>query len=96
MSPFSYRVAIAAMVSPVLTSGCVPVTANSPIITSRLQMVSAGHTGCLPGENDISNVAANPDGSGTWNATCLGKIYLCSAVAAVNQSESFSCAPIAK
>jgi hypothetical protein len=96
MSVFSYRVAIAAMVSLVVTAGCVPIAANSPIVTSRLQMVSAGHTGCLPGENAISNVAANPDGSGTWNATCLGKIYLCSAVAAVNQSESYSCAPVAK
>jgi hypothetical protein len=37
-----------------------------------LKLVSAGHTGCLPDENELSNLKANPDGSGTWNATCHG------------------------
>jgi hypothetical protein len=96
MFVFNYRVALAAIVSLAGTSGCVSIAANSPIITSRLQMVSAGHTGCLPGDNAISNVTANPDGSGIWNATCQGRIYLCTAVGSTNQSESFSCAPVAK
>ena len=91
-----YRIAVAMLVTLAVASGCVSVTANSPIVTARLQLVSAGHTGCLPGDNVIANVNANADGSGTWNATCQGSVYLCSAVASVNQSESFSCAPVAK
>lgn len=75
------------------TSGCL--TANSPIVQQKLQTVSAGYTGCAPEDNVLSNVAPNRDGSGTWNATCKGKIYLCSAVATVNKSESFHCAPVA-
>jgi hypothetical protein len=70
--------------------------ANSPTVVHQLKIVSAGHTGCLPDENEISNVNASPDGSGTWNATCKDKIYLCSAVASVGNSESYSCAPVAK
>jgi hypothetical protein len=76
-------------------AGCVSM-ANSPLIVKQLKIVSAGHTGCLPDENEISNVNSGPDGSGTWNATCKGKAYLCSAVASVGNSESFSCAPVAK
>ena len=59
-------------------------------------MVSAGHTGCMPEDNVISNVVANLDGSGTWNATCKGRVYLCSAVGSVGNSESYSCAPVAQ
>ena len=62
----------------------------------RLKLGSAGHTGCLPDDNAISNAALNPDGSGTWNATCKGKIYLCSAVALRGDSMSISCAPVAQ
>jgi hypothetical protein len=76
------------------TSGCVSV--NSPIVQDKLKTVSAGYTGCMPEDNVLSNVAAKPDGSGTWNATCKGKTYLCSAVATVNKSESFNCAPVAQ
>ena len=65
-------------------------------MTNALQMVSAGHTGCLPEENQISNVKMNLDGSGTWNATCKGKAYLCSAFLGVSKSESYSCAPVAQ
>lgn len=75
-------------------SGCVPLSANSPIVQDRLKLVSAGHTGCMPDENVLSNVVAHPDGSGTWNATCKGKTYLCTAVASIGNSESFSCAPV--
>jgi len=76
-------------------TGC-SVMANSPIIVNKLKIVSAGHTGCLPDQNEISNVNASPDGSGTWNATCKGKVYLCSAVRSVGNSESYSCAPVAQ
>jgi hypothetical protein len=76
-------------------AGCAFI-ANSPMVVKKLKIVSAGHTGCLPDENEISNVNSSPDGSGTWNATCKGKVYLCSAVASVGNSESFSCAPVAR
>jgi hypothetical protein len=63
-----------------------------------LKLVSAGHTGCLTDENDVSNVNANPNGSGTWNTTCKGKVYLRSvgAVAGDGVLESYSCAPAVK
>jgi len=79
-----------------VTGGCVPLSTNSPIVQDRLKLVSAGHTGCMPDENLISNVVAHPDGSGTWNATCKGKAYLCTAVSSIGHSESFSCAPVAQ
>jgi hypothetical protein len=72
------------------------VTPNSPMMTNALQMVSAGHTGCLPEENQISNVKMALDGSGTWNATCKGRAYLCSAFLGASKSESYSCAPVAQ
>jgi hypothetical protein len=73
-------------------AGCV-VTANSPIIARQLKFVSAGHTGCLPDDNEISNVSLGGDGSGLWNATCKGKVYLCSSAGSVSGSSAFSCAP---
>jgi hypothetical protein len=76
-------------------TGCASV-ANSALVVKHLKIVSAGHTGCLPDENEISNVKSDPDGSGTWNATCNGRVYLCSAVASVGNSESYNCAPVAK
>jgi len=93
MTPYRFR---AILVSTMLAGlgGCV--SGNSPMVQERLKMVSAGHTGCMPAENVISNVAANLDGSGTWNATCKGKVYLCSAVGSVGNSESYSCAPAAQ
>ena len=80
-----------------LIVGCAAVpSTNSTIIVDRLKMVSAGHTGCLPDANEISNVKMNLDGSGLWNATCKGRTYLCSAVGSVGNSESFSCAQVAQ
>jgi hypothetical protein len=67
--------------------------ANSPANISHLQVVSAGHTGCPPDDNQLSNVSVSTDGGTTWNATCKGKIYLCSAVASGSNAESYSCAP---
>ncbi|HYJ39551.1 MAG TPA: hypothetical protein VEW08_02105 [Steroidobacteraceae bacterium] len=76
--------------------GCSSLTAESPLVKDKLKAVSAGYTGCMPEENELSNVAPKPDGSGTWNATCKGKSFLCSAVADANNSVSFHCAPVAE
>jgi hypothetical protein len=75
-------------------SGSTP--AKLPAIKPELQLVSAGHTGCLPSENGISNSNVNVSGTGTWNATCKGRIYLCSAVSSGNQAFEYSCAPVAQ
>lgn len=79
-------------------SGCVSGTAPAklPAIETDLQMYSAGHTGCLPGENEISNSSVNVSGVGTWNATCKGRVFLCSAVSSGNQAFEYSCAPVAQ
>jgi hypothetical protein len=61
----------------VSTSGCTAL-ANSPMVINQLKTRSAGFTGCAPDANVITNVNGNADGSGTWNATCQGKVYLCS------------------
>jgi hypothetical protein len=55
---------------------------------TEMQTISAGHTGCVPADNQLSNVMVG----GTWNATCKGKTYLCSASGA----SSYSCAPVAE
>ena len=89
------RISVAAITLAAAT-GCTPLAANSPLILDRLQMVRAGHTGCLPSAKSISNVKMNLDGSGLWNATCNGRTYLCSAVGSNGGSESFSCAPVAQ
>jgi hypothetical protein len=92
----NYKSCIALLVgAAVAGSGCVPLSVNSPAIQDKLKIVSAGYTGCIPDENVLSNVASNPNGSGTWNATCKGKTYLCSAISAAN-SESFHCALVAQ
>ena len=89
---FTYR-SLIAVISVSAISGCVAISPNSPVLAKQLKIVSAGHTGCLPDENELSNINANPDGNGTWMATCKGRAYLCSGVASVQGSESFSCAP---
>jgi len=87
------------VVNVLAVTGCTAIAdsvANSPAGIRHLQLVSAGHTGCLPDDNQISNVSASTDGSATWNATCKGKIFLCSAVgSAGSNAESYSCAPAA-
>ena len=74
-----------------LASGC---TVSASLVQDRLKLISAGHTGCLPDENEITNVSTRSDGSGIWNATCKGRTYLCTAVGSVGNSEAFSCAPV--
>jgi hypothetical protein len=71
--------------------GCVSL--SSPMAQEQLRMISAGHTGCMPEENAISNVVAKGSDA-TWNATCKGKVFLCSAVPSGSNSSSFSCAPV--
>jgi len=91
----TYRAAVAATITIATAAGCVaPLSASSPLILNRLKLVSAGHTGCLPEANDITNVTMSLDGSGMWNATCKGKVYLCTAAASVGNNESLSCAPV--
>jgi hypothetical protein len=87
---------LATVLSATGVAGCISTLANSPLVIEHLQVVSAGHTGCLPADNAISNVSAKADGSGVWNATCKGKTYLCSAAGSTGNSESFSCAPVAQ
>jgi len=65
---------------------------NSPTVLKQLQLVSAGHTGCLPDDNQISIVFATADGSGLWKATCNGQTYVCSAVSAAERFSTYSCA----
>lgn len=78
---------------------CVAATATPPEnVLNLLKLVSAGHTGCLPAEIDLSNIAMAHDArtdlwGGLWNATCNGTVYLCTA-ARTNNSESFSCAAV--
>ena len=70
--------------------------AKSSAMERDLQLASAGHTGCLPGDNEISNSNVSLSGTGTWNATCKGRIYLCSSVSSGNQAFEYSCAPAAQ
>ena len=65
------------LIAVILTSGCTAL-ANSPVVINQLKVRSAGFTGCAADANVITNVAANADGSGTWNASCKDKVYLCS------------------
>lgn len=92
----SRHIAILATAVAVATGCAAHMRASSPIILKRLQLVSAGHTGCLPEANEISNVTLSFDGSGIWNATCKATTYLCTTVGSVGSSESFSCAPVAQ
>ncbi len=73
------------------TSNVTAAAASSPVVIEGLQVVSAGHTGCLPENNQVSIIWAKPDGSGLWTATCNGKTYLCSTLA-TNGVSSYSCA----
>ncbi|WP_308368348.1 MULTISPECIES: hypothetical protein [unclassified Microbulbifer] len=68
---------------------------NSQMMTEHLQTISAGHTGCMPHDNEISIVSIANNGSGVWTAVCRGKQYLCSS-AGGTKGQSFSCAPSVK
>ena len=79
-----------------LATGCVDQSLRSPAGTKARQGASAGYTGCRSEENEISNFdwKSSPQ---TWNATCKGKIYLCSALYQGGEltPRSMSCAPAA-
>jgi hypothetical protein len=79
-----------------LLTGCVQLGVGAPNIQDKLKMVSAGYTGCIPEENALTNIEPNLDGSGTWNATCKGKTYLCSTIRTTGESQSYHCAPAAQ
>jgi len=67
------------LLSIVLTTGCAALTlSNSELVANQLQIRSAGFTGCAVDKNQITSITTNLDGSGTWNATCKDKVYLCS------------------
>ena len=69
-----------------LMTGC------DSLIVNELKIRSAGFTGCATDDNEISNVNARAAGSGTWNATCKGKVYLCSQGSSGGHAASYSCA----
>jgi hypothetical protein len=71
------------------SSGCTAL-ANSPMVVDQLKIRSAGFTGCAVDSNIITNVTGNADGSGTWNATCQSKVYLCSQGS--SSAPTYSCA----
>jgi hypothetical protein len=86
-----------ASLSVFVTAGCVAASPDSPLIKNKLQVVSAGYTGCMPVDNEIANVnVIDLAGDGTWNATCKAKAYLCSSAGTVNGGTTFSCAPVAQ
>jgi hypothetical protein len=83
--------ALGALLALPLASGCVPVSLNNSGTQSHYQILTAGHTGCVPEENQLSNLVIRGNGDGTWNAVCNGKTYLCSVTG--QEHETASCAP---
>jgi hypothetical protein len=98
MLAVQFRALATVLVTLAFIPGCVSLSAPAKLsaIQSDLQLASAGHTGCLPGDNEISNSNVSLSGTGTWNATCKGRIYLCSAVSSGSQAYEYSCAPAAQ
>jgi hypothetical protein len=91
------RLALAMVACCVLsTTGCGSFSLDSPSSKEKLKMISAGHTGCMPADNEITNVnQINFTGDSTWNATCKSRTYLCTSTGTVH-GETFSCAPMAQ
>ncbi len=87
-------VRISVLAAILFMTGCVSIAsmANSPLVINQLKIRSAGYTGCATDENEISNVNPRADGSGTWNATCKGKTYLCSQGSSGGHAATYSCA----
>jgi hypothetical protein len=72
-------------------------TACQSMVMDQLKTASAGHTGCTPDQITISNLTSHDtflSPGETWNATCNGKLYLCSAVGGTPADSS--CALAAK
>jgi hypothetical protein len=98
MLTVKFRAVVTVVITLASASGCMSgnAPAKLPDIKSDLQLASAGHTGCLPGENEITNSDVKVNGTGTWNATCKGRTYLCAAVSSGNQAYEYSCAQVAQ
>ena len=61
---------------------------------TRFQLMSAGHTGCAPEANVITNIRGTTSAEGwTWNAACKDKTFMCSEALS---GGSGSCAPVVK
>jgi hypothetical protein len=84
--------AAVAAASMICLAGCALPTPDSPAVQSKLKLISAGHTGCLPEANIITNVIARPNGDGQWNATCKDKTYLCTTIGTASGAQPYSCA----
>jgi hypothetical protein len=85
VSPMWQLILLGTLCPPLLAlGGCVAMARPA------LQQISAGYTGCLPADNQISNVDDALIGA-TWNATCKGKVYLCSSA-----QNADHCAPVAQ
>jgi hypothetical protein len=80
---------ISVLAAVLLVTGCASLT-SSPMVINQLKIRTAGFTGCAVDANVITNVTGNADGSGTWNATCKDKVYLCSQGSSV--APTYSCA----
>jgi hypothetical protein len=88
-----YRVAAIA-VAVASVSGCtVEQMAKDPNLIGRLQLISAGHTGCMPKDHQISLLQADLTGGSLWKATCKGRTYMCSGAGVVGGPGGYSCAP---
>jgi hypothetical protein len=84
---------------PVALAAVVMATSCQSMIENDLKTISAGHTGCSPEQLTISNLQhlGTFGNDETWNATCDGKVYLCSGVGAGPKSTgTYSCAPAVK
>jgi hypothetical protein len=80
-----------------LTAGCVDQSMRSPAGTEARRAASAGYTGCAADQNEISNFKWDSVVQ-TWNVTCKGKVYICTAVYKSGEltPETMSCAPAAR
>ena len=98
MLSVKFRAVVTLVITLAFASGCISgnAPAKLPDIMSDLQLASAGHTGCPPGENEITNSDVKVNGTGTWNATCKGRTYLCAAVSSGNLTYEYSCAQVAQ
>jgi putative lipase involved disintegration of autophagic bodies len=86
-------IALVALLALSQVSGCA-VSLSNPGTQSHYQILTAGHTGCVPQDNVLSNLNIQHNGDGTWNAACQGKRYLCSVTG--QEREVVSCAPVAQ
>jgi hypothetical protein len=92
--PRRFPIAAATATCMVCIASCALPNPNSPVIQSKLKLLSAGHTGCLPEANVITNMVFSSNGDGQWNVTCKGKTYLCTTIGTAGLAQPYSCAPV--